>query len=351
VRGFYATLLDWEGRIAHRWHHPEGIQHARLNDRGNLLMQTHPPKDADGAEHIGGSAAALVELDWDGNVLWEYRDDYMHHDYDWLPNGNHVVLKWRKMPEEICQKVRGGHPHESDPDRMWGDLVAEITPAGETVREWLSWEHLSFEDDVICPLESHKEWTHANSLRVLPDGNWLISFRLTSTIAVVDKDSGAITWKWGPGELSHQHAPTLLESGKILVFDNGCHRQRGPSYSRVLEVDPATNEVGWQYMGDTILGFFSFMISGANRLPNGNTLITEGATGRLFEVTPERETVWEYVSPFVMGSRFGASPAVFRAHRYGFDDGRVNPEKLAPERYAALTARINARELPQGAEE
>jgi hypothetical protein len=104
-------------------------------------------------------------------------------------------------------------------------------------------------------------------------------------------------------------------------------------------------------MGDTILGFFSFMISGANRLPNGNTLITEGATGRLFEVTPERETVWEYVSPFVMGSRFGASPAVFRAHRYGFDDPRINVAKLSPERYAELTARISARELAQGAEE
>jgi hypothetical protein len=351
VRGHYANLLDWEGRIVHRWHHPDGIQHARLIDNGNLLIQTHQPKDAGGAEQIGGSASALIELDWESNVVWEYRDDYQHHDYYRLPNGNHLLLKWRPMPGEACERVRGGHHWHEDPERMWGDLVAEISPAGETVREWLSWEHLSFEEDVICPLESRKEWTHANSISLTPEGDWLMSFRLTSTVAIVDQHTGKVKWRFGPGEFSHQHAPTWLESGKILVFDNGCHRLRGPSFSRVVEVDPATNEIGWQYMGETILGFYSFMISGANRLPNGNTLITEGASGRLFEVTPERETVWEYVSPFVLGSRFGASPAVFRAHRYGFDDPRIPAGVVSPDRYADLTRRAQARELEQGAEE
>ena len=44
--------------------------------------------------------------------------------------------------------------------------------------------------------------------------------------------------------------------------------------------------------------FFSYDASNAQRLPNGNTLITEGAQGRLFEVTHELEIVWEYVLPF-----------------------------------------------------
>lgn len=351
VEGHHATLLDWEGRIVHRWHHPDGIQHARLIDNGNLLIQTSPPKDAGGAEKIGGSAAALIELDWDNSVVWEYRDLYQHHDYYRLPSGNHLVLKWRPLPLDVSQRVKGGHHHEKDPETMWGDLVAEITPAGETVREWLSWEHLNFDEDVICPLESHKEWTHANALSVTPDGDWLISFRLTNTIGIVDPATGAFKWKWGPGELSHQHAPTWLDSGKILVFDNGCHRLRGPSFSRVLEVDPSTNEIGWSYQGETILGFFSFMVSGAQRLPNGNTFITEGASGRLFEVTAEGETVWEYVSPFILGSRFGGTPAIFRAHRYALDDPRIPRAKLSVDRFADLTHRISERLLPQNAED
>lgn len=350
VRGHHATLLDWHGRIVHRWHHPEGIQHARLIGNGNLLIQTLPPEDAGGAEQIGGSSEALVELDWDSKTVWEYRNLLMHHDYQRLPNGNHLVLLWEHLPDGVKEQIRGGHAHEEDPERMWGDVVREIDPDGRVVREWRSWEHLSFEQDVICPLESYKEWTHANSLDLTPNGDWLISFRLTSTVAIVDQNTGEITWRWGPGKLSHQHAATWLDNGHILIFDNGCHRPRGPSFSQVVEVDPETQKVEWSYQDPTILAFYSFMVSGANRLQNGNTLITEGASGRLFEVTAEGETVWEYVSGFVLESKFGPTPAVFRAHRYASDDERFADKTLDPERFADLTRRIAARQIAPGEE-
>jgi hypothetical protein len=92
VRGHHATLLDLEGQVVHQWHHPEGIQHVHVLDSGGLLIQTLPPEDAGGAEKIGGSAGALIELDWDGNVVWEHRDPMMHHDYARLPNGNTLYL-------------------------------------------------------------------------------------------------------------------------------------------------------------------------------------------------------------------------------------------------------------------
>ncbi len=345
VRGHHATLLDLQGQVVHRWRHDEGIQHALMLESGNLLIQTLPPEDAGGAEKIGGSAGALLELDWESKVVWEYRDVMMHHDYRRLPNGNHLILLWQKLPDGVGEQVRGGHHHEDDPERMWGDVVQEITPAGNVVHEWRSWDHLSFEHDVICPLESHKEWTHTNSIDLTPEGDWLLSMRLTSTVAIVDAETGAFKWKWGPGILSHQHAATWLESGRILIFDNGCHRLRGPGFSQVIEVDPQTGEIDWTYRDPTILGFYSFMVSGADRLPNGNTLITEGATGRLFEVTPEGETVWEYVSPFVLESRFGPTPAVFRAHRYASDDPRLSGRDLDPAPWADLTRRIAAREI------
>jgi len=253
VRGKYATLLDWDGRIVHRWHHEDGIQHVKILDNGNLLVQTKPTEEARGAQEIGGSAAALLELDWDSNVVWEHRDDYMHHDYQRLSSGNTLFLRWEEMPPGVKEQVGGGHDHEGDPAWMWGDTIREVDPAGEVVRDWCSWEHLDFAEDVICPLESRREWTHANSLEVLPDGRWLISFRLTSTVAIINPATGAFDWKWGPefewkaglDGLSHQHAATWLEEGRVLLFDNGCHRKRAPSFSRVLEVDPATNEIGW----------------------------------------------------------------------------------------------------------
>ena len=291
THGQHATLLDDEGRVVHHWRHDYGIQYARLLPGGHLLLRTRPPDDVGGLEQIGGSSGGLLELDWDGNVVWEYRNPAMHHDFQRLDSGNHLVLLWRKLPEAVSARVGGGFHHAEDPDLMWGDVVQEITPTGEAVREWRSWEHLDLEEDLLCPLESHREWTHANSISVTPDGQWLISFRLIDTVAVVDPASGAFTWKWGPGTLSHQHAASWLDSGNVLIFDNGCQRRRAPSFSQVIEVDPTSGEIAWTYRAGVLLGFYSFMTSGAERLPNGNTLITEGASGHVFEVTPDGEIV------------------------------------------------------------
>lgn len=351
VRGTTANLLDEAGRLVWRWQHPEGIQHAKLLDSGNLLIQTQPPADAQGAEQIGGSAGALIELDWDSKPVWEYRDPYQHHDYQRLPNGNHLLLSWRKLPDGVQERIQGGFSHHDDPERMWGDVVHEVAPDGSLVHEWRSWEHLCFERDVRCPLESRKEWTHANSIEVLPDGRWLLSFRLTSTVAIVEPRSGDIVWRWGPQVLSHQHAASWLESGRILVFDNGCHRRGLPSFSQVIEVDPETEEIAWSYRPPVILSFFSFMVSGASRLPDGNTLITEGATGRLFQVTPAGETVWEYVSPFTLiDPRFGPTPAIFRAHHYAPDAAALAGRDLAPGRFEELERRIAELGLRHGEE-
>ena len=159
-------------------------------------------------------------------------------------------------------------------------------------------KYLSLEEDTLCPLEGRLEWTHQNCLNITGDGDLSVSFRQTSTVGIVDRSSGEFSWKWGPGEISHQHNPTYLDNGHVLLFDNGPHRQ-GMSYSRVIEVDPSNNQVVWEYRGDPPISFFSYHISGAERLPNGNTLICEGAPGRIFEVTPTQEIVWEYINPFV----------------------------------------------------
>jgi hypothetical protein len=345
ARGRHADLLDAEGRIVHQWHHPEGIQHLKWLPNGNLLVHGLPPESAEGLENVGGCAATLIELDRDSNVVWEHRDVYMHHDYQRLPSGNTLIARWQKMPSEVSTRVQGGHIADGDPEWMWGDVVREIDPDGTTVRDWRSWEHISTDHHIKCPLESRKEWTHLNSLDVTPDGNWLLSFRLTSTLVIVDSETGDVRWRWTSDKVSHQHHATWLENGHVLVFDNGCHRRESPSFSQVIEIDPETRKVVWSYHPETILGFYSFMISGCERLPNGNTFITEGATGRLFEVTSEGETVWEYVSPWLLASRFGPTAAVFRAYRVAEDDPRLDGLALSPVPYEGIDERIAAYEV------
>ncbi len=82
-----------------------------------------------------------------------------------------------------------------------------------------------------------------------------------------------------------------------------------------------SNEIVWQYSGDAQFAFYSGHISGCERLPNGNTLVCEGQSGRVFELTRDGDTCWEWVSPFTLKTSGGIrGSALFRAHRY-FRDG------------------------------
>ncbi len=208
------------------------------------------------------------------------------------------------------------------------------------------------------------DWLHLNTLSVLGKNHWydetgderfnpeniMISSRSANFIAIISRATGNIVWKAGPdfvegtpeyklGQFVGQHHPHMIPkglpgAGNILVFDNGGRsgygeptvppeepeaKPKGPpprytrDYSRVIEFNPVTFEIVWQYgaeSGDEF--FFSHNISSAQRLPNGNTLITDGANGRIFEVTPDKEIVWEFFSP--MGPA-GRHTPVYRAYR------------------------------------
>ena len=110
----------------------------------------------------------------------------------------------------------------------------------------------------------------------------------------------------------------MLPNGNVLVFDNGPLRRRAHRpYSRVIEIEPATKRVVWEYVDSPTYNFFSHAISGARRLVNGNTLITEGNFGRMFQVTSQGEVVWEYINPhFPSGLDGEPENMVFRAAHY-----------------------------------
>jgi hypothetical protein len=227
------------------------------------------------------------------------------------------------------------------------------------------------------------DWLHINSATYLGPNQWfdkgdrrfapnhvIVSSREASLLAIVGRD-GKIVWQLGPDfsaskelrairQIIGQHHAHLIPkglpgAGNLLVFDNGGSSGYGfntpiapdgvgafaRATSRVLEINPVTLELVWSYANPR---FFSTNISGAQRLPNGNTLITAGAGGRLFEVTKEGAIVWEYMFPLFAGAGPNPSNAVYRAYRVPYDwipqlrkpsEQRVTPPPLGEFKVAS----------------
>jgi Arylsulfotransferase (ASST) len=336
--GTKAYLMDMQGRFVHEWQHERGISNPELLPNGNLMSMAMPSPNVAGQRGLNGQSAACYELDWDGNVVWQYEDPWIHHDYQRLPNGNTLIIKWEELPKSKVKQIRGGyHADGDDPASMLGDVVIEVSPAGKVVRRWLSWHELDPKLDEICPLEHRREWTHANSIAPTPKGEWLISLRSTSTLIRVNPRSGKIRWRFADDMMRHQHDAKFTAAGTITVFDNGVHR-KGIEYSRALEIDPKTRKVIWEYADNPPFTMYTLMGGCVDRLPNANTLITETAKGHFLEVTPDKKVVWEYINPF-----FGVNPRlggrinmVFRAHRYSPGHPAFKHKDLDPAKFANL---------------
>lgn len=186
------------------------------------------------------------------------------------------------------------------------------------------------------------DWFHLNSISRLGKNHWydegddrfnpkniMISSRHANIIAIIDFEKGNIVWKIGPnysketeegkniGQIIGPHHAHIIPkglpgAGNLLIFDNGGISGYGmcgmPNkfrfYSRIIEINPSTKEIVWEYSHKKGLSlipsgeyhkFFSKFLSSAQRLPNGNTLITEGMSKRIFEVNQEKEIVWEFI--------------------------------------------------------
>jgi arylsulfotransferase ASST len=313
-------LINLRGQIAHRWQLPysPGLW-GYLLPNGNLFYLGHLPDPAwkqlpFEPRFMGG---ILLEVDWNGNIVWEHRDPFHHHDARRTSSGGAVYLAMEQVPSELVTKVQGGIPG-TDERGMWADVIVEIDASGRRIWEWHAYEHLSPTADIITSNDPRVEWSHANTVVPLDGDRILLSCRNISTIGIIDKSTGMFTWKLGYDVLAQQHDPSLLNNGNILVFDNGVNpKSRIGGFSRVIEIEPANHQIVWEYRDTPVFNFFSPYISGARRLPNGNTLVTEGLFGRMFQVTPDKQVVWEYINPrFYADSDGVLSNRVFRASHY-----------------------------------
>jgi hypothetical protein len=345
-------LVDLHGKVVHRWKLPYAPgQTAYLLPNGNLYFNGKLP----GAEprfpvwsaYRGG---VVLEADPQGGILWEIRKEDLHHDSRLLRNGNIIALGLAELPQDFAARIQGGRPGTEHQGRIYEDSILEIGKDGRILWTWLAHEHLEPEDAVIHPQDARDHWPMANSVYELKDGNLLVSFRNVSKVAIIERPSGKVLWSLGQPVVAQQHFPHELDNGDLLIFDNGSYRpDKSFPFSRVIQVDRASQRVVWQYQDSPPQFFYSPYMSSAQRLPNGNTLITEASYGRLFEVTDKGETVWEYVSPYFgrlhgdpgLATSAGEQNQVHRAFRYSLEQLQWLKEKLAKQQKAKR--RIKAR--------
>jgi len=304
-----AHLIDIDGREVHSWTYPQGESwhYAEMLPNGHLVAIIK--------ESENRYPGMIIELDWNSRLVWK-ADVMAHHDFDRLDNGNTLVVCREYVQNEAIR-----------PGQLKSDVIIELTPDNKVVWEWHGDRHVKKDIAGLVSVKFPLEYTdilHTNTVESLPDGpasrkdsrfkagNVLFSALHINTIGVIDKDSGRVVWAWGPGVLSSQHMPTMLPNGHILVYDNGREFER----TRIIELEPVTEKIVWEYQGDPPESFYSRTRGSNQRLPNGNTFIAESDSGRLFEVTPAGEIVWEFLNPYRHPSRAPERQPLYRAICY-----------------------------------
>jgi len=286
-------------------------------DSGNTLLLCHKTTTNPDITSKTLLDDTFVEVDWEGDILWE-----------WVASEHFDEMGFSEEARNTMYRL------------------PNMRTAGGGIADWLHINAMSY----LGP----NKWYDQGDERFHPQ-NIIWSSRQTNIVAITDKASGRLVWKLGPdydrsaelkrlGWIIGQHHAHMIPrglpgEGNILVFDNGGWAGYGApnpgsptgaknalrDYSRVLEFDPVTLKIIWQY-GPGEAGFvhptdsnrfYSPFISSAQRLPNGNTLIAEGSGGRIIEVTADHQLVWEYISPY-WGKHFKMN-MVYRAYRVPYE--------------------------------
>jgi hypothetical protein len=326
--GLYNSyLIDMDGEVVHQWDLPSDVgNYTYLLENGNLLAAL---RTEDENPKLPAKGGRIVEFDWDGNIVWEHIDHLQHHDFRRKPNGNTVYAAWNKQTDpEVWKSIPGGMEGTEHDGAIYTDVIREVDPEGNLVWEWDVIKDMDKDEFPIDPSVHRNEYAHANTVSPCPNGDVIVNWRYNNTMAMIDYESKKIKWSLRDISYGQHHDVQMLENGNILFFANGAdvHIHGPETGSQVVEVDPATNEEVWVYQGTPRRSFISWFVSGCQRLSSGNTLICEGLWGRLFEVTPEKEIVWEYVSPFYVEYDHPAytdNNVIFRCYRYASDSPQI----------------------------
>lgn len=355
--GDYNTyLIDMYGNTAHTWLNAKrGGYSVYLLKNGHLMRAG---EDSTAVMKGAAFSGLLQEIDWNATVVWEFKYSTvihnMHHDIEPMPNGNVLIVAWdKKTATEI---VDAGYRRSTE--MWVDSVIEVNRTTSSIQWEWHAWDHLIQDYNsakanygVIAnhpellninlamvgggPGPGDLDWLHTNAVSYNPilDQIVLCSHNMdelyiidhsTSTIEAKGHTGGNsgkggdILYRWGkpsnykvtiPPQLDMCHCALWIEKGlpgegNIMVFNNGDTLKQ----SSIYEITPpvATNGsyefvpgVGygpssplWSYSNGS--NFYSVHLGSNQRLPNGNTLISESTKSHLLEVTSTGEVVWEF---------------------------------------------------------
>jgi hypothetical protein len=313
---FPLRLIDMQGNSVHEWQMPL----EQLTGKRDTGIDIEPPAKRltvaysrllpNGALLAVISIAAytpwgwgVVKLDKDSNLLWEYKKP-AHHDLDVDTDGRIYAL--------LHQVIRSPWPGlERIATPFLDDQIAVLGPDGKEQAVISVLEAIQNSDYKSLLMYANPDqgkgdllhvnsitWLNAEAASLFPNaeaGNVLISIRQLDVLAVVDLETPTVKWALrGPWRL--QHDPDVLADGRLLLFDNRGDIRNGGT-SRILEFDPRSLEISWEYPGDQDEVLYTSIYGSQQRLENGNTLISESNNGRILEVTRSGDVVWEYGIP------------------------------------------------------
>ncbi len=281
----------------------------------------------------------MARMSKESELVWSYLGQ-AHHDFDVGADGR-IYLLTHEIRHDVIEEWTQLKPPRVD------DFIVVLSPDGEELqkvdvtRALIDSTYGRMLTRIPWYAEQSGDYLHTNAIDVIEEadaevfpfgkqGDVLISMRelATGAIAVVDMETEKFRWAT-MGSWAGQHDPDITEDGNILLFDNrGEFGEHGTA--RVIEFDPKTDGIVWKYSGSAEYPFESVLRSVQARLPNGNTLITESDGGRLFEVTPDKEIVWEFVNPVRGGENDEFIPIVSSGER-------IDPKSLDPDFLATLS--------------
>jgi len=376
-------LINMEGFVVKKWESENRGIANYLTEEGNLVRSYIVPNHTFSFAGTTGGIE-IFNFEGRKIWNWEYStSEYsMHHDIEILPNGNILASVWdRKTSEEAIRN--GRDPNLLFNREVWPDRIIEVKPLGnnnaEIIWQWSIWDHLIQDFDNLKEnfgiVSEHPEladinysngeanFNHVNSLSYIEEFNQIVfSSRRFNEFFIIDHSTstqeaashtggqynkgGDFLYRWGNPKayktgtdenqkLFGQHDVTYIankpnNSGNFLVFNNEkfehlssvdevkISQQADGMYNLQPNVNNNPLHVAWSYVNTEIN---SPILSGANRLQNGNTLITSGTKGLLIEIDSESNVVWEYTLP-------SEDKRIFKSSRYSIDQPPFNGERL-----------------------
>jgi hypothetical protein len=355
-QGGVVEEYDWDGRLLWSFHYSRSA-HRQHHDaiklpNGNVLMVAWEFKSAEEAIAAGRDPRLLTQ-----GALWP--DTLIEVELVGT-GGAKIVWEWR----------------------AWDYLIQDFDPSRDTFGDVAGNPQLI---DLNFARDGTADWMHLNGIDYHPELDqvvvgspflneiWIIDHSTTTAEAaghtggrsgrggdLLYRHGNPQAYRAGSGEdqsLFGQHHASWIPPGRpgagnLLVFNNGRDRPGG-AYSTVDELitplgidgsyglapgssaEPA--ELAWTYPGTPDTSFYAEIVSGAQRLPNGNTLICQGPAGVIFEVAPDGTKVWEYITPVTITGilKQGDPPMptnlIFRAYRYEPDYPGLSGRDLTPQ--------------------